>query len=819
MTLARLEGYLFGVRTRSRGLLAVVLVTVGLLGVGLEAGWWSLGSVERTLPAGQITEWEAPGGLAYLVRVPGPLGASVAHGSRSRLLLLEDGVPLRPFVTQSAVDRTKGCYGHWGRRLVFSSTDGSDPRSGAHVYTTTSPWIFMPGLAWLLLALGVASGAPWGRDLVGALEAAAPLKVALALALATLALRWLWADDRALVSGSFVGELSISDAASWLELSDDFARGTRTSQAWEFWGARRPLTYVINGSWGALFGLSRLSLTIFNALCSALGAALIFDALRRLVPNPVALVGTCVHVLSRMDAALGTTGLSEPSGYFLSNVALWLFALALTRESRDECPNWTWFLGGLVLALGNLSRPLTLLAAGGVPVAVFLVRRARGGGLPWRPALRVGLCCLAGLLVALLPWLIRQRVVHGIFTLSDNTAEMLSSAADPGYGTWSPEVSNEAARAGHRTFASRSAFFNARFRESLRTDPGFYLRNIISLGGGSLTNQLSASTPFFALGLLIFACWPGAPPGFGVTALLLGAAYGIGESCGVAPRVWPWVLVGAALSFLRGDGAALLGLALALTLLAIGAVAAPYPRFVYSLHWLAVPLALLGPWSLARWAASRGPPTLSEGVEARGGEQLERVLKGALLLGTALLIVGLGFAVARRVGASPAVPRPLVSKLAWRESAMADEAALPYRDLWPALVVERGILQPNFVSYHPQGSRLETPRPAFASHDTLERTYFVVERGLPGPPGWMASHSVFPGRLPADRPSLTMVGVWVREPDPDIQEIGVFEVVAYTTSESPAGARWTFGLPSSRNNHGALLRSRQSLGQVYLPLR
>jgi glycosyltransferase involved in cell wall biosynthesis/2-polyprenyl-3-methyl-5-hydroxy-6-metoxy-1,4-benzoquinol methylase len=61
---------------------------------------------------------------------------SAESPQKSRLLLLEDGVILGPAHTQHEVIREQGggAYSHWGEGLLFSTSDGSDPRTNGRAY-------------------------------------------------------------------------------------------------------------------------------------------------------------------------------------------------------------------------------------------------------------------------------------------------------------------------------------------------------------------------------------------------------------------------------------------------------------------------------------------------------------------------------------------------------------------------------------------------------------------------------------------------------------------------------------------------------------
>ncbi len=85
-----------------------------------------------------ITEPAPVNGRAYSVLLPAHLSAGDTsdESRRSRLQLLEDGVPLGPahaLHSDIAVEGG-GRYSHWGDSLVFSASDSSDPRTNGRAY-------------------------------------------------------------------------------------------------------------------------------------------------------------------------------------------------------------------------------------------------------------------------------------------------------------------------------------------------------------------------------------------------------------------------------------------------------------------------------------------------------------------------------------------------------------------------------------------------------------------------------------------------------------------------------------------------------------
>jgi len=86
---------------------------------------------------------EAQGGHTFLSRLPAglPPGDAEEEPGRSRLQVLEDGVPLGPAHAPHAdiAEEGKGRYSHWGDSLLFSASDNSDPRTNGRQYHLLVP--------------------------------------------------------------------------------------------------------------------------------------------------------------------------------------------------------------------------------------------------------------------------------------------------------------------------------------------------------------------------------------------------------------------------------------------------------------------------------------------------------------------------------------------------------------------------------------------------------------------------------------------------------------------------------------------------------
>lgn len=69
-------------------------------------------------------------------------GSPSDRGSRSQLMLLEDGKPLIPHSAHvDIIFQGMGRFSHWGARgLVFSTSDNTDPRTNGRTYKVVFPW-------------------------------------------------------------------------------------------------------------------------------------------------------------------------------------------------------------------------------------------------------------------------------------------------------------------------------------------------------------------------------------------------------------------------------------------------------------------------------------------------------------------------------------------------------------------------------------------------------------------------------------------------------------------------------------------------------
>lgn len=107
----------------------------------------------------------AQGERGYAAPAPKLIGLGInarpddsEHPTRSRVILLEDGKPLGPShsIHADIADVGRGRFSHWGDAIIFSSSDGADPRTSGRIYTARAPFA-MPGWLHFLAAAAAIS--------------------------------------------------------------------------------------------------------------------------------------------------------------------------------------------------------------------------------------------------------------------------------------------------------------------------------------------------------------------------------------------------------------------------------------------------------------------------------------------------------------------------------------------------------------------------------------------------------------------------------------------------------------------------------------
>ncbi len=347
--------------------------------------------------------------------------------------------------------------------------------------------------------------------------------------------------------------------------------------------------------------------------------------------------------------------ITEPAGLLLLLGAMLLLIDGM-RHDKTRLLVWS----GVFLAASNLVRPATVLVLPiwaivvairlrqggwpdpGVPDAQAVASRPRRGG--WRRGTVAGGAIIAGFVLLMGPWLIRQRVVIGEWTPSSNSADLLYAATSPRHRMWPGQIQLDADRAGvPREPVARMCFFQAGILDHLRQHGRWYAGHVARASWRSaveLVDWLPRQLARWMLGGLLGA-------GVFVTAFSRRRRLGVwGLSMGLGGMAVGWWLIANFPTSLTIGSAAALGLA-----------------FLFRRDWA---IACLLAATFAATVLSIG---LLGGVEA---ERVGVVVSWIPILLAAVaahaiggfLVVGEGWG--SSIGIPPPSPRPLLPLMAKR---------------------------------------------------------------------------------------------------------------------------------------------------------
>jgi hypothetical protein len=666
-------------------------------------------------------------------------------GEESTLELLEEGAPLGPPHTcylEDIAQLGSGRFAHLGRHVYFATRDGSDPRANGRRYELRHDWAPDAALVAVLVFFAALLNASRGERLLRALDTAHPAWLAAAVALVALVPRLdaSWHAATTTFGGHLVKGTPFSDERDWFSLAEDFARAGRDD-----YGPHRPLIWIFLGAIYALTGPSIGVARAVNVAMGALAAGLIFDAVRRLASRRVALVAALAHALLPYAARMDLGVMTEPLGSFLTVAAFWAFVRAFERSAAGRT-SWPHFAAsGAFLALSNLARPLTLLGAGALPLALVAV--APRSAVPFRRATAGSAAFVLAFALVLAPWVLRQHARYGIWTISENSAELLYGAtATDGDGRWSMSVSD---LAGDLPTGERVRFFMEGAKRNVRAHPGAYLGHVVSELGEAIRG--TAPAPWVVMAIAALALVAALARGARWRAVVLASALLVGAAF-APPLLAGLAVLGLVVAFARRERLALLG-ALHVASLAIVAVFALGidRRLTHALDWVAAAFAAaLVDGAVARLETGAWPVSPWPTPERWG--RAGRAVVGACVLAAVVWVGGLVVALTRPRAPEP--PSPVVDAGPWRDA--LDAAALP-PSLAGRVVARRARVRPGFTVTLAADERLHQWCPLFAP-----RPYaFTV---LDTVPPLTEGYAVAAGALPALEGEVVLLGVPVTRP-------------------------------------------------------
>ncbi|WP_295392837.1 hypothetical protein [uncultured Thiodictyon sp.] len=366
---------------RAAALWSALALALALAIAGLSA---AAPTIEKRLDSGRLTARGGQGfemALGSLAAAPFSVpGDAVgdSHEQQSRLELFEDGRPLGPAhsLHQDVDSVGSGAYSHWGKALLLSTSDGTDPRANGREYRIRVQAGVHPTLWWLFLIATVAAvylivrqsdprhfrivflrlddGWGWSAAFVIACVAAALL----------LLLRD-WATART-VSLSAAGLLPFSDALGYWSCAAEIAGTGDLTQLADWCGKRLPYTTFL----AAAMGLTNWHPHLIYAV-QALVIALAVAALALQAARLTGLIGGALVALLLLayanEHALGTT-MTEVAGLTAGAAGL-----ALLLQGSERARPFVLAAGLALLSIAQVSRSGAMLILPSVLLWTVLV--------------------------------------------------------------------------------------------------------------------------------------------------------------------------------------------------------------------------------------------------------------------------------------------------------------------------------------------------------------------------------------------------------------------------------------------------------------
>lgn len=463
-----------------------------------------------------------------------------------------------------------------------------------------------------------------------------------------------------------------SDGLTWVSPAITLAHGEGLGAVF------RPGFSILLALFYVWFGTSFHVITALNVLVGATTAVFIYLVGEQVFTRTIASAAALFFVFDPSQLIQTPQATTEPLGlmFFAGSV------YCLLRGSRTGKLKFP-IIAGALLALSNLARPLTLFCAPFYAAYLALAEWLRAKKLT--KALLPACAFWIGVMLTLSPWLIRQRLVHGVWTISTNMGEALYGATSPKYKTWKYTVRADADRAGiEPTLGARYKFFIAQSLKNMHRYPAFYARQVAhsywefcnsfsraarsdkkAFGYGQW-NGLAEGQVLFLLILIAFLfvgamrMWNHAGPLAGGLVALCSLAFVLAWQFTALYSGIFILVAGAALrrSRFRRQGMALLGGSLAITGLANAIFnnailyrAVLMTDWIFSLFYLAVfgfgatllaeaVLHLLGKPAVPTEPATDSPATVAIPLVVTFGRAVKVVCKGAILLLAIFVLAG-----------------------------------------------------------------------------------------------------------------------------------------------------------------------------------
>ncbi len=210
-------------------------------------------------------------------------------------------------------------------------------------------------------------------------------------------------------------------------------------------------------------------ITCLNVLIGAISAAFIYLTARLSFNRWIGCTAAMFFAFDPSQIITTPQAATEPLGLLFFILSLYF----MLETGRCRTVGAT-VLSGIFFGLSNLTRTLTLFCAPFYALLLAACEWRKRKNLRWAVII-VSLFTL-GTVAALGPWLIRQKVVHNVWSVSTNMGEALYAATSPEYKSWSMRGRLDAYHAGiPATIEATYSFYMQKSLEHLQDNPGFYL--------------------------------------------------------------------------------------------------------------------------------------------------------------------------------------------------------------------------------------------------------------------------------------------------------------------------------------------------------
>ena len=167
------------------------------------------------------------------------------------------------------------------------------------------------------------------------------------------------------------------------------------------------------------------------------------------------------------------TVMTEPLGLFLSVLSCYLILLGLERKNSG-----LFLFSGIVFSLCNLTRTMTLVILPGYFAIIFYILKRQHISL--KKIILLLAIFIFGILITLAPWMIRQKMVYGVFDISPGSANLLYAATSPRYQRWNGAEVQEAVEKGFVSHKEQYDYFIKGAVNNIIQYPFFCLENCLT---------------------------------------------------------------------------------------------------------------------------------------------------------------------------------------------------------------------------------------------------------------------------------------------------------------------------------------------------